>query len=557
MTFRAIEDFDPMPAGGKLPGCALPHAPVLLHSEFAADGTHLAIEPQDWRWIALHVGFDLRTHKGGKIATRLPRVPALGDLELTGEATAPDAEGRQHIELQWQVAAPVLEPGEKSVQQAGGVPWFAGSGGGKLALDRRIDLARGAVDELRAALQLDVTFGPLAAGARLAGTFEQRWRQHEVLPHRGEDFARRVDAAIQSAIDPILHELRPGRPEFATRPATKDHHCGEGRMALALQALLAAGHDPADERVQQALADLRARDVRETYSLGTALLAIEQFYAPRGERDLLLAGRLQRPVPREASAIDRERIAEWQQRLLGNRDASVDGAYRSRWWYLGGKGFDNSNSQYALLGLYAAQLCQQPAPRSVWLAAAEHFVAVQQPPQGRLRALVLADTVAVQDQGLAALRAGTGRTVAPRGYNYTLPGAGPAYGSMTAAGLTGLALCAAALDDGKGRPAVLGRIDDALRAGFAWISAHRSVRWNPGPVPRRPEFFFYWLYSLERACELSRVGAIDGWDWYHDGAQVLLALQDANGRFGEATLEEQCFAVLFLKKAQLPARTGL
>ncbi|MBM4063779.1 MAG: hypothetical protein FJ265_22170, partial [Planctomycetes bacterium] len=55
VTFRAIEDFDPMPAGGKLPGCALPHAPVLLHSEFAADGTHLAIEPQDWRWIALHV----------------------------------------------------------------------------------------------------------------------------------------------------------------------------------------------------------------------------------------------------------------------------------------------------------------------------------------------------------------------------------------------------------------------------------------------------------------------------------------------------------------------
>jgi hypothetical protein len=33
-------------------------------------------------------------------------------------------------------------------------------------------------------------------------------------------------------------------------------------------------------------------------------------------------------------------------------------------------------------------------------------------------------------------------------------------------------------------------------------------------------------------------------------------MQDHNGKFGPAMLNEQCFAVLFLKKAQLPVLTG-
>lgn len=556
-TFLVDETLTPEPPNGRLPGCPLPHAPVLLHSELAAGGTHVAIEPQDWRWIAPHLAFDLRL-RPGKVACRLARVPGLGDLDLKGTAGAPDADGRQQLDLQWKVMPPALRPGEKALVAPGGRPHFGGSGSGTLRLERTVDGARGVVSAFRSTLQLDVVFGPFSGGGKLAGTFEQDWQLRSVVGHRAPDFERRVGDAIRSGCEPILHALRPERPEFATRPASTDHPCGEGRLALAIQTLLAAGHSPSDAPIAAALTELARREIRETYSLAVAILAIEQLYAPAGERDSLLSGALERPVPRQLGERDQALVAEWRQRLLDNRDRSVDVAYRSRFWYLGGSGFDNSNSQYALLGLWSAQLCQQPSDRGMWLAAAEHWLAVQHPPEGRPRAVHLVDLQQLRSKDLAALQpTGSAPTAAPRGFCYTLPGSEPAYGSMTCAGVAGLALCAGALDDGKGRSSPLdGKLDSALRAGFAWLSANRSVRWNPGPAPHRSEWYYYWLYSLERACELARVGLLDGWDWYHDGAQVLLALQDGDGRFGDATLEEQCLAVLFLKKVQLPALTG-
>lgn len=556
-AYLAEEEMEPEPANARLPGCLLPHAPLLLQSELAADARSVAMEAQDWRWIAPLVAFDLRLAKVGKVTLRLPRVPGLGDLAFTGTAMPPGADGHQRFELQWKVEAPTLRPGEKALV-AGGKPLYGGSGQGTLQLDRKFDAKRGVVEEFSAKLALDVAFGPFQGNGKLAGIWSQHWVLRAVQGHREAGFDARVAEAIRNGCLSIQHALQPDRPEFATVPAGKDHPCGEGRLALAIQTLLVAGHSPTDEFLVQALAELRRRDIRETYSLAVAIAAIEQQYAPAGERDSLLAGGLQHPVPRTPGETDRALLTEWRQRLLQNRDSSVDNAYRSRFWYLGGKGFDNSNSQYALLGLWSAQLCQLPTDRGVWLGAAEHWLAAQHPAEGKPRGLQLTDLRVLRDQGLAAAKpTASARTAVPRGFSYTLPGSEAAYGSMTCAGITGLALCMAALAaNDSGKPTVDNRLEDALRNGFAWLSQHRTVRWNAGAVPHRSEFYFYWLYSLERACELSRIGLIDGWDWYHDGAQVLLALQDDNGRFGEATLEEQCLAVLFLKKAQLPAITG-
>jgi len=402
-----------------------------------------------------------------------------------------------------------------------------------------------------------VVFGAYQGSGRLEGTFTQDWQLQAVLGHREPGFQARVDAAIRAGCDVIAHELRPDRAEFATEAAAKDHPCGEGRLALALQTLLAAERAADDPVIAAGFAELARREIVETYSLATAILAVEAKYVSPRERDDLLAGVLKAPAARRVSADDGKLLAAWTARLLDNRDGSVDGAYRSRWWYLGGKGFDNSNSQYALLALWSARLCQQPIDTSTWIAAATHWLDVQHGKGEAARPLRLLDMKQLREQGSAALAAaGSARTIAPRGFCYTLPATEPAYGSMTCAGLAGLALCAAALDDGSGKKnAIDGRIDDGLRAGFAWLAAHRTVRWNAGPPPHRNEFWFYWLYSLERACELSRVGLIDTWDWYHDGAQVLLALQDADGKFS-GSLEDQCLAVLFLKKAQQPVLTG-
>lgn len=555
-VYDAEEAFEPEPHGGILPGCPLPHATILLQSELAAAGTHVDGEAQDWRWIAPHLAFDLRLPTAGRVTTRLQRVGGLGDVECSGTAATKD--GTTTYDLTLKIATPVLTSDEKRLLGNDKKAWYGGEGGGALKLERTVDPAAGVVQTFHATTTLAVTCGPYHDSAAVRGTFTQHWELDEVLGNRTPGFQARVAQAILDGADVVEHALRLDHPAFATIDHPDDHPCGEGKIALAIQTLLAAGR-PADAPViREAFAELHKRDIKETYSLSVALLATELAHAPPLERDNLLRSVITTPTPRQLAPAETAKVAEWTQRLLQNRDQSVDAAYRSRWWYLRGSGFDNSNTQYALLGLYSALLCQQPISRGVWLASGEHLLQAQHPASGKSRPLRLVPLASMQDKDLASLlRSGSQRTVAPRGFSYRLPGEGPAYGSMTCAGIAGLSLCRGALETEKERDKSLdGKLDEGIRQGFAWLSANRTVRWNAGAPPNRNTWFFYWLYSLERACELSRVGLIDDWDWYHDGAQVLLALQDRNGKFGRASLEDQCFAVLFLKKAQLPVLTG-
>jgi hypothetical protein len=552
-VYDADEALEPDPPGGILPGCPLPHATILLQSELAAGGTYVAAEPADWRWIAPHLAFDLRLPGNGKVATKLARVGGLGDLDLQGTARTDPDSGVQTFELRFTVREPSLDSDEKKLRGRDTRPWYGGDGGGNLKLERTVDAEAGVVKAFAAVLQLNATTGPYHGNGPLQGTFTQSWELDVVHERRARDFQARIDEAIVLGAAVIEHELQPDRPEFATRHSETEHTCGEGVLALAIQTLLAAERPRDAPAIQRAFAELHRREIRETYSLAVALLATDQAFAPPLERDNLLRGLIEAPTPRDLPAEHAAKVAEWSERLLQNRDRSVDHAYRSRWWYVGGEGFDNSNTQYAQFGLFAATLCRQEIGRGVWSAAAEHWLAVQHGPAGSPRTLRL---VSLAEMDGAAARTGGGRSVRPRGFGYTLPGDGPAYGSMTCAGIAGMSLCRGALEAGGKRSPLDAKLDEAIRQAFAWLDANRSVRWNPGPPPLRNTYYFYWLYSLERACELSRTGRIDDWDWYADGAEVLLALQDVHGRFGLATLEQQCFAVLFLKKAQLPVLTG-
>ena len=87
--------------------------------------------------------------------------------------------------------------------------------------------------------------------------------------------------------------------------------------------------------------------------------------------------------------------------------------------------------------------------------------------------------------------------------------------------------------------------------GFAWLAAHYDVRHNPG---HGMSWRLYYLYGLERACELNSIAHIMEKDWYFDGATLLLEEQNQNGKWGSDT--DTCFAILFLKKAALPVVTG-
>jgi hypothetical protein len=66
---------------------------------------------------------------------------------------------------------------------------------------------------------------------------------------------------------------------------------------------------------------------------------------------------------------------------------------------------------------------------------------------------------------------------------------------------------------------------------------------------------YYYLYSLERAGDMTATPKLGAHDWYAEGAQYLLKSQIDNGSWknmGADDVLASCFAILFLKRATKP-----
>lgn len=172
---------------------------------------------------------------------------------------------------------------------------------------------------------------------------------------------------------------------------------------------------------------------------------------------------------------------------------------------------DNSNTQYAVLGLRAAlEVCEVPD---------ETF-------ERTLRFFTSARGVD-----------------GSWGYQSEDPG----YGSMTAAGISSVQICLHALDRTDGlEPESLGK-HKLLGAPVRWFVRHWSVKNNPG----KGTFQYYYLYGLERAAMLSGLDRFGKHDWYREGCAWLLDRQQATGIWSEGLTPAQdtAFAILFLMRA--------
>jgi hypothetical protein len=121
---------------------------------------------------------------------------------------------------------------------------------------------------------------------------------------------------------------------------------------------------------------------------------------------------------------------------------------------------------------------------------------------------------------------------------------------MTCSGLLGLALAHGTVKkptQKKEKP-----LDDpAIRRGLAMLA--REID-RPG---EKRLWDLYFLWSLERVGVLYDLPAIDGKDWYAWGRKILLPRQRNDGSwgdggyFGSTPLLDTCFALLFLKQANL------
>jgi len=178
---------------------------------------------------------------------------------------------------------------------------------------------------------------------------------------------------------------------------------------------------------------------------------------------------------------------------------------------------DNSNAQFALLGLRAAQNVGAKVATSTWTRAAEHFASSQ---------------------------------LADGGWGYTRE---QSYGSMTAAGLCGLML---ARSSSKERPVGDFLADRDVAGALAWIEKNWSLeghRYRAGGVGSGIGSAYYWLWTFERCALVADVRRVAGRDWWFDGATYVVGRQSAAGEWtGPEGLAAHCFAILFLKRAYVP-----
>jgi hypothetical protein len=185
---------------------------------------------------------------------------------------------------------------------------------------------------------------------------------------------------------------------------------------------------------------------------------------------------------------------------------------------------DNSNTQFALLGLRAAQNIKNARgaeavdiniPREVWQKALAYLVSMQ-----------------------------TGRGWGYRDEPDPLE-------VFTVAGIGGIIICISSLVE-NADPAQIMKTPQIVDAMSLWAQTypqHLSNRMLDG----------YVFYSIERTCMLGDITTVGPHDWYEEGARMLLARRNSDGYFtGKGPCNnnavQTALALLFLRKIYVPVR---
>jgi hypothetical protein len=203
---------------------------------------------------------------------------------------------------------------------------------------------------------------------------------------------------------------------------------------------------------------------------------------------------------------------------------------------------DNSNSQYAALGMRACHDAGVVFPRE-WVERARAYWVVTQHPGEK-------------GKGDSSVATGASILGDPRGWCYddgdgnACGHGGQPYGSMTAGAVGAVCIYDYMLKKDW-------RKDKVVLDGLAWLDKYWSVKEN-GPEAEtgrgaKNAWLYYYLYAIERAGMLYDTALIGNHDWYLDGARELLAAQRPDGSWNASHFNkptwDTCFAILFLKRA--------
>jgi hypothetical protein len=292
-----------------------------------------------------------------------------------------------------------------------------------------------------------------------------------------------------------------------------------GMTSLAILALLNAGVPVEDPTVQRGLEWLRTFKPRHTYVYGLQTMAFAE------------AG-----LAKDKPLIQRN--IDWMLKYRVPRNGPLLG-----WTYDDAlHSPDNSNTQYALLGLWAGKTAGATIDKDTWQAIQDFYTRTQ-----------------------LATGAWT--------YHPDQPGDGPRL-TMTVAGLCGLLIAGMELSQGKqqldpvtGIAAKCGQYDqnEPVARALAWIAGTNQFG-KPRFGFENDLHTFYNVYGIERAGRLTGQRFLAGRDWYRDGCEFLLdgtptskwMAQRDNGSWSRAkgadgwAVVSTSFSLIFLSKGRTP-----
>jgi hypothetical protein len=292
---------------------------------------------------------------------------------------------------------------------------------------------------------------------------------------------QKVEQAINRAMQYLRQAQRNGNWESGAGDVLRVVGVMEGgHTALATLALLEAGEDVKSPVIQQALDYLRKLPPRATYVVALQTMVLSR---AEPEKDRLL---IARNVDWLKKSFHPQR--GWSYGLAGG---------------LGAGGGDNSNSQYAVLGLYYAQVYGGVKIEPQFWLLVQNFYLANQHPVGN----------------------GWGYGTGGPAQNETI--------TMTAAGVSGLLITGQMVRQSWEKPRGDGTfencgqqpVDKRLEAGLIRLGHMFTYHVRP--------WTFYNYYGIERVGRLSGLRFFAGQngvhDWYREGASLLLASQKANG----------------------------
>ncbi|HEX5138709.1 MAG TPA: hypothetical protein VFY93_17185 [Planctomycetota bacterium] len=303
-----------------------------------------------------------------------------------------------------------------------------------------------------------------------------------------------IDQAIRRGIA-YLKSSQQSDGSWTEQRTGVDPSCVGGLSALSLFALASSGVPADDPAIARGLAFLAANSESfdgeaevATYANATLVLALSRISPGEHRKTIhdaarrIVAGQLENGM--------------WGYRLTVRTSTDRDPKKRK-----GGPGLgtpDNSNTQFAALALWAAQVAADfRVPRVTWERVRDHFVRTQER-DGR--------------------------------WSYRADGRRRSNDSMTAAGVMCLGYALASLN---GKATAAAREHDRVQRGLSCLPLDViDPKLAEGLKTRAPKFLnYYWAYSLER---VGTVLALDPETWYAPGARWLLKAQSPTGRWPES-----------------------